>query len=143
MKRRPKLVMLLLFILAVSVSINSCVKAPTILFEDDLTAFKLTTHASVHKEGAVIYEFDEQRHQIVYTQDKRMYMVTNMEQTEFYSLTTQTTPRLFVTINVKLKSVGIEALKPAIYTMVMVQQRDNKIWLWDDKTHIGFVLDIL
>ena len=70
-------------------------------------------------------------------------MVTNMEQTEFYSLSTTTTPRLFTTVNVKLKSVGIDVLKPAVYTMVMIQQRDNKIWLWDEKTHIGFVLDIL
>ena len=130
-------------LLIVFIGIASCEKAPTILFNDEITSFKLTNNASIHMNGDIVYEFDDERHQVVYTSDSKMYMVTNMEQTEFYSLTMTSTPRLYVTANVKVKSVGIDSVKPAVYTMEVIQKSDDKIWLWDEKSSVGFVLDLI
>ena len=143
MKKISKIVSLFIFVLVVSVVIASCQKAPTILFEDDIAVFKMTNNPSVHMSGSIVYEFDETRHQVVYTESNRMYMVTNMEQTEFYSLTTTSTPRLNATVNVKVRSVGIDSMKPAVYTMVVIKIEDGKIWFWDSKSSVGFVIDIL
>lgn len=143
MKNILRLSLLSLSILVISIVITSCKKDPFDPNENKRLLFETVNSVSIYVDGAVAYEFDLKKHQVVYTMDKKMYMITNLQQTECYTLTISSTPVLNSIVNVTQNIVGIASLSPNTYTMQVIKVQGGKFWLWDNEIAVGFVLDFL
>lgn len=143
MKKVFKYCMLLMSVLVVSITISSCEKDPDDPQSEKREAFLATSSISVFVKGATVYEFNKELQQIAYTADKKMYLVTNFEQTEHYSLTMDAAPAVNATVNVTFTTLGITSLSNASYSMETLRVSANKMWLWDNTAGVGFVVDFL
>lgn len=143
MKKILKLYALIISAIVISTSITACKKDN---IEDSIEhnyRIKLEAESGivVHIDGVEVHKFDVTLDQVVYKADRLSYMVTNLDQTKYYLLTLDTPPTLGEVVAVKFKSVGIEGVENKLYTMTVIKESSDKLWLWDSGTLIGFVVD--
>lgn len=142
MKTILRLTPLVIFIFLISMATTSCVKELSpieIVNESDL--FLHTNDISIFMEGVVAYKFDPSKHQIAFTEDRSSYMVTNMEQTEYYSLTITSALVLNQKVMVINNVSGIGYIDPNGYTMRILKVVGDKYWLWDEQAQVGLIID--
>lgn len=134
MKKLYKLVALSTIVL-----MTSCTEEVSI--SQERKSFELQADVSVTIANEQVYKFEENKHQTIYTTDKRKYMISNTDQTEYYSLIMGAVPLLNAVLVVNVAHLGIgSGLAKETYNMNVIKKEGDKLWLWDEKEQVGFVL---
>lgn len=136
MKSLYKFVVLVVLVLAVS-----CVERDDAI-SMGRASFQAQSDLSFMIASEVVHESNDNLHQVIYTKDKKMYMVTNTEQTEYYSLVMNNIPELNSEIVAEIEHSGLDADFPnKKYVMTVIKAEQDKLWLWNEEGLMGFVLE--
>lgn len=102
--------------------------------------FELQKEMCAVSNDEVIFKFEDMEFQIAYSADKRMYMMSDLLQTKYYMLNFEEAPTYGQTVGVTVKSVGLTAVAEGSLQMKVIQEDGDKLWIWDSKNKLGFVL---
>lgn len=127
---------------SMSVCVSSCEKDPGNSKEDAeaLSKFMLVDSPSIYIEGELLTEFDKEKEQISYTEDKREYMVSNLAFDKLFTLKINSTPELNSNIRVECTTIGLNDFAFNDKSMKVVKVEDSMIWIWDRANYTGIVL---
>lgn len=146
MKKVLKYAISLLF---VAFSATSCWEAESIdvINEREYRAsFLAQTAPSVSIGGEVISTFDKVNEQISFVEDHSSYMVSDINNTKYYTLYIDNELLLDAKVKVLCDSKDIEGLKEysdGEMKVLKIDAEKGLIWIWDKDATVGFVLQII
>ncbi|MFI3315955.1 MAG: hypothetical protein SNF93_00060 [Rikenellaceae bacterium] len=107
------------------------------------SAFLSESEIGIIAEGTRIKSFDEKSEQIVFDDDKSMFMISNMDYSVHYTLEFEGELLLDNSLNTLYSSSGIDGIGSGTssVTVVKIDTSDNRYWLWDSALCIGFIVD--
>ncbi len=97
----------------------------------------------IFSEGKMIKEFDKSSEQIVFDDDRSIYIVSNMDYTAQYTITIEGGIYLDNSLIVYLTAnglSGVEDIKASV-KVLKVDSTDQRYWLWDSDLSVGLILD--
>ncbi len=87
---------------------------------------------------------DQETDQITYSEDRTIYMVSDMEYTKSYTLDIEGELLQDATVNIFYSSIGLDGKLDAQGDMTMevlkTDDANEKAWLWSDSKKLGFIL---
>lgn len=98
------------------------------------------TTPSFSSEGVVLTEYNKQTDQIVFSEDKLEYMVSNLTFDKLYTLTLSSAPELNAVLTVDCSTIGLEDINFEDTKMTVIKATDDMVWLWDSKELVGVVM---
>lgn len=135
MKNLYRIVLFVVFILIISCEEN------TGIVTSERALFESQQDVSILIASKVVHEFNDSLHQIIYTRDRMMYMMTNTEQTEYYSLVMNSIPELDSEVILAIEHSGLDVdFRNKKYTMTVIKDEEDKLWLWNEAELMGFLL---
>lgn len=97
----------------------------------------------VWADGTVLKSYDKSEDQVVYNDTKTIFMLTNGDYSSQITLTISGSYTLDGTVTVNYTSNISDTVKSGSskMTIVKVDETDDRYWLWNSDTSIGFIVD--
>lgn len=133
----------------------TCALMTTSCKKDDKEMDKITTSVecenfikgedqpSIYFGDGAYQTIDIESDQITYSEDRSIYMVSDMEYTQSYTLQIEGDLTLNSTLQVEYISVGISDLEESAsieMEVVNVDASNQTVWLWNEDSTLGFIL---
>ncbi|MFI3332055.1 MAG: hypothetical protein SNI51_01040 [Rikenellaceae bacterium] len=144
-----KKILLYALVVASAAMTFSCKKDDTQINEAN-NAFELEQFLALSEDSAALYcgsgvsiAVDIETDQIAYADDRSVYMVSNMDCTQNYTLNIDGELEAEQKVMVEYTSMGYDAIEESGSSEMYVAKVDdqaNMVWLWDSENMIGFIM---
>ncbi|MFI3332990.1 MAG: hypothetical protein SNI51_01915 [Rikenellaceae bacterium] len=105
--------------------------------------FIAKSDVSVWADGSILKSYDKSTDQVVYNDNKTIFMLTNDDYSSQFTLTISGSYTLDGTVTVNYTSNISDSIKSGSskMTVAKIDENDGKYWLWNSDTNIGFIVD--
>lgn len=104
-------------------------------------AFIAMSNEGIFYNGIILFEKDEDTHQISENPIRMIYRIQNDDQTVYVNFSLQSkVTQVGQATSINAKSVGINYFASDSYDVVLSQIKDGKAWYWCKDKNIGFLI---
>lgn len=121
----------------------SCVNDTTSSSKNYYNEFIAENNIMAVANGEVVKSYSKENDQVIYNDDRTLFMLSDMNYTTQYTLTVSGEIVLDNVVTINYKSNIGESLSSGSCAMTVVKadEDDSRYWLWDSEGNIGFIVD--
>ncbi len=108
------------------------------------SSFLDSNEVGAYVKGKAVKSFNAETDQVVYNDSRSMFMISDMNYTNQYTLTFDGSFIIDFTIFVTCQTTGVDGLindKQYVMSVVQAEDSEKTYWLWDSDTSTGFVVN--
>ncbi|MFI3323547.1 MAG: hypothetical protein SNI45_02550 [Rikenellaceae bacterium] len=108
------------------------------------SSFLDSSEIGAYVKGVAVKSYNAETDQVIYDDSRSMYMISDMNCTDYYSLSFSGSFIIDFTVFVTCQTTGVNGLindNQYIMTVVQAEDSDKIYWLWDSDTSTGFVVN--
>lgn len=103
-------------------------------------AFLTQTETGIYQGGSSLMLFQDDIHQIAYTNDLKSWRIQTDEQQQFFACSLDKTPLIEEKTTVIVSAEGFKDIHSGTQTAVLLKAENNKQWLWLPESEIGIII---